>query len=150
MVGRGRIAGAVIAFVAIGAAPGCLYVPPETVDLRTIRVAGEFGPSPLPAPTGTLRVVTESHDYAYGEHGIYALHEGYDIYDEHGVLLERVENHRTPVDERVTDVPLAAGRYFVAIPDGSRPELWIGIRIEDGRLTEADVTRRPRADESRS
>jgi hypothetical protein len=122
-------------------ATGCGLLPPPSVDLHAITVAGEFGPSPEPAPSGTLRVVTDTHDYAYGEHAFYALHEGYDIYDERGRLLKRVENHRSPTDEGVTDVPLAAGRYLVAIPDGPQPELWISIRIEDGRLTEADVTR---------
>lgn len=146
MSGPARIGQALVAIAAICAAPGCLYEPPATVDLRSIHIAREYGPTPTPSPSGTLRLVTESHDYAYGEHGIYALHEGYDIYDEAGVLLKRIENHRTPIDEGVTDVPLAAGSYLVAIPDGPRPELWIRIRIEDGRLTEANVTQLPAAE----
>lgn len=38
------------------------------------------------------------------------------------------------------DVRLPAGTYFVAVPDGARPRLWIEVNVEDGRLTFADVT----------
>jgi hypothetical protein len=121
-------------------AEGCVFLPPPTVDLHSIELAGEFGPTPFPEPAGTLRVVTDTHDYAYGEHALYSIHEGYDIYDEHGTLLERVENHRTPTDESVTDVRLKAGKYLVAVPDGPKPDFWIAVTIADGRLTEVDVT----------
>lgn len=122
-------------------AVACNFLPPASVDVHSIALAGEFRPTQQPEPAGTLRVVTDTHDYAYGEHAFYSLHEGYDIYDERGTLLERVENHRTPTDEGVTDVRLAAGKYLVAIPDGPEPKFWIEVTIADGRLTEADVTR---------
>ncbi len=120
---------------------GCAAFPPGSIDPRSIRIAGEFGPTATRSPRGTLRIETATHKVAYGEHGIYAVHEGYDVYDEQGRLIERVENHRWPGDERVEDVHLDAGRYFVAVPDGAVPKLWIGIEIRDGLVTQADVTR---------
>jgi hypothetical protein len=149
MVGRLRIGGVALAVASMLTASGCFYLPPPTVDRHAIRISGEYGPSSQPSPRGTLRVVTERHDYAYGEHGIYSLHEGYDIYDEQGNLLRRVANHRTPTDESVTDVTLAPGSYLVAVPDGPSPGIWIEIRIEDGRVTEADVTKLPSAPDGR-
>lgn len=131
-------------------AASCAFVPPASVDLHSIKLSGEYGPSTRPSPSGTLRVVTRTHDFAYGTHATYSLHEGYDIYDEHGTLLERVDNHRTPTDEEVTDVRLAAGTYFVAVPDGPRPEFWIEVKIQDGQLTEADVTKPPSGATTRS
>jgi hypothetical protein len=119
----------------------CAFVPPPPVDPQAIQLSAEFGPTPTPTPSGTLRVVTETHDYAYGEHGVYSLHDGYDIYDERGRWIEHVPNHVSPTDEDVTDVRLAAGKYVVAIPEGRHPRTWIGVQVVDGKLTKADLTR---------
>ena len=85
-------------------------------------------------------MITDTYESAWDESSTYSVHRGYDVYDDHGRLVQRVENHRSPTDEGVMDVRLSAGTYLVAYPDGNRPRFWIEVKIEDGRLTTADVT----------
>ena len=122
------------------AAAGCASSSPATVGINAIQPSGRFDPGPNLALTGVLRVNTDTFESATGERMTYSLHTGFDIYDEHGRFLQSVENHRSLTDENLTDVPLAAGKYFVAIPDGKQPRFWIEVNIEDGKLTIADVT----------
>src|SRR5262245_22864493 len=121
------------------AATSCGVVSPPEVDVREIQPVARFAPS-APAPVGILRVNTATHETSW-EDLSYDIHDGYDIYDDHGKLVEHVENRRSPTDEDVMDVRLPAGAYFVALPHGAQPRFWIEVEVKEGRLTFADVTR---------
>src|SRR5215475_2317796 len=108
----------------------CGVVSPPAVDVLEIRPVARFSPS-APAPVGVLRVNTPTRE-TWWEDLTYDVHEGYDIYDDHGGFVQRVENHQSPTDESVTDVRLPAGAYFVALPHGAEPHFWIQVDVEDG------------------
>lgn len=104
-----------------------------------IRVVGSTRAAPeKAAATGTLIVYTETYPVYDG--GIYYYpHRPYEILNRHGVLLQRVSNHRGENDENPMRIDLPPDTYLIR-PEtfrGDRPEFFVTVEI--GRTTEVNV-----------
>lgn len=120
---------------------GCSTEPPP-IDPEAVVLTARFGPAPPPPPSGGLRVKTEMEVVASGDGDDIQrwVHSGYDLFDADGRFVRHVANHISSTDGGLMTVTLTPGKYFIAIPDGHRPSIWVEVTIEEGRLTYADVT----------
>jgi len=102
------------------------------------RVVGEVGATEAEVATGTLIVYTRREPVYDG--GIYYYpYTAYEVRKRYGELFRRVPNRRGHNDERPTRVELPADTYLVVAESAPGEKVEFFVRIEAGRVTEADV-----------
>jgi hypothetical protein len=86
-------------------------------------------------PDGYLQVFTATQTVDADFHNYFDLHDGYDIEDTSGKILQYVANHDSDIDESVDQVSLPPGNYVVVARSTWCGLMKVPVEIVKGRIT---------------